>query len=181
MDSNTWNHLTVWKKIVQARLKMLSTKCAIIIYSRYHTMIDVCTTALIPAKRSSDDDSGFRHGFRVKAWLPLAQSAQAVSHDNTRLCQIVVSLWDCYIYADAVRTLSWIFSMYFLLSDGGSPRFVKKTVVELAMKPLHPTSIGNTFVIQPFLTQCSRRSPYFSKLKFSLYIYIYIYIYIYLV
>ncbi len=36
--------------------------------------------------------------------------------------------------------------MYFLLSDGGSPRLVKKTEVELAIKPLHPTLIGNTFV-----------------------------------
>ena len=42
--------------------------------------------------------------------------------------------------------------MYFLLSCGGSPRLVKKTEVELAMQPLHPTSIGNTFVIRPFLT-----------------------------
>ena len=55
--------------------------------------------------------------------------------------------------------------MYFLLSDGGSPRLVKKTEVELAIKPLHPTSIGNTFVIQPFLTHCSRRSSYFSNLR----------------
>ena len=80
------------------------------------------------------------------------QSAPAVSPDTTRLCQIVVALWDCQIYADAVRALSWIFSMYFLLSDGGSPRWVKKTEVELAIKPLHPTLIGNTFVIQPFQT-----------------------------
>ena len=54
--------------------------------------------------------------------------------------------------------------MYFLLSDGGSPRLVKKTEVELTIKPLHPTSIGNTFIIQPFLTHCSRRSSYFSNL-----------------
>ena len=110
-------------------------------------------TALLLTKPSSDDDSGFRHGFGPEASLPLAQSAPAVSHDTTRLCQIVVTLWDCHIHADAVRALSWIFSMHFLLSDGGSPRLVKKkTKVELAMKTLHPTSIGNTFVIQPFLT-----------------------------
>ena len=101
----------------------------------------------------------------TEASLPLAQSAPAVSHDITRLCQIVVALWDCQIHADAVRALSWIFSMYFLLSDGGGPRLVKKTEVELVIKPLHPTSIGNTFVIQPFLTHCSRRSSYFSNLR----------------
>ena len=50
--------------------------------------------------------------------------------------------------------------MHVLLSDGGSPRLVKKTEVELAIKPLHPTLIGNTFVIQSFRTQCSRRSSY---------------------
>ena len=134
-------------------------------YSRYHTITDVYTTALLLTKSSSDDDSGFRHGFGAETSLPLAQSAPAVSHDTTRLCQIVVALWDCQIHADAVRALSWIFSLYFLLSDGGSPRLVKKTEVELATKPLHPTSIGNTFVIQPFLTHCSRRSSYFSNLR----------------
>ena len=112
------------------------------VYSRYHIITDVCTTALLLTKPSSDDDSGFRHSFGTEASLPLAQSAPAVSHDTTRLCQIVVTLWDCHIHADAVRALSWIFSMYFLLSDGGSPRLVKKTEVELAMKPLHPTSMN---------------------------------------
>ena len=104
-------------------------------------------------------------GFGAEASLPQTQSAPAVSHDTTRLCQIVVTLWDCQIHADAVRALSWIFSMYFLLSDGGSPRLVRKTEVELAIKPLHPTLIGNTFVIQPFLTHCSRRSSYFSNFR----------------
>ena len=55
--------------------------------------------------------------------------------------------------------------MYFLLSDGWSPKLVKKKEVELAIKPLHPTSIGNTFVIQPFLTHCSCRTSYFSNLR----------------
>ncbi len=59
--------------------------------SRYHTITDVYTTALLLTKPSSDDDSGFRHGFGVKASLPLAQSTPAVSHDPTRLCQIVVN------------------------------------------------------------------------------------------
>ena len=97
---------------------------------KYHTITYVYTTALLLTKSSSDDDSGFRHGIGVEASLSLTQSAPAVSHNTTRLCQIVVSLWDCQIHADAVRALSWIFSMYFLLSDGGSPRLVEKTEVE---------------------------------------------------
>ena len=120
----------------------------------YHIITDVYTTALFLKKKktpSSDDVSGFRHGFGAEASLPLTQSAPAVSHDTTRLCQIVVALWDCQIHAGAVRALSWIFSMYFLLSNGGCPRLLKKTEVELAIKPLHPTSIGNTFVIYIFI------------------------------
>ena len=50
--------------------------------SRYHTISDVCTTALHLTKPSSDDDSGFRHGFGTEASLPLAQSAPAVYHDK---------------------------------------------------------------------------------------------------
>ena len=123
-------------------------------YRRYHTITGVYTAALLLTKPSSDDDSGFKHGFRAEASLQQAQSASALSHDTTRLCQIVVTLWDCQIHADAVRALSWIFTMYILLSDGGSSRLVKKTEVELAIKPLHLTLIGNTSVIQPFLTQC---------------------------
>ena len=138
--------------------------CVCVCDSRNHTITDVCTTALLLTEPSSDDDSGFRHGFGAEAPLPLAQSAPAVSHDTTRLCQIVVTLWDCHIHADAVRAFSWIFFMYFLSSNRGSPRLVKKTLVELTMKPLHPTSIGNRFVIQPYLTHCSRRSSYFFQL-----------------
>ena len=73
---------------------------------RYHTMTDVYTAALLPTKPSSDDDSGFRHGFRAEASLPLTQIAPAVTHNTTRLCWIDVTLWDCHIYADAVRALS---------------------------------------------------------------------------
>ena len=62
------------------------------VYRRYHTITDVYTTALLLTKLSSDDDSGFRHGFGAEASLPLAQSAPAVSQDTTRLCQIVVTL-----------------------------------------------------------------------------------------
>ena len=130
--------------------------------SRYHTITDVYTIALILTKPSSDDDSGFRHGFGAEASLPVAHSTPAVSDDTTRLCQIIVAQWDCQINAVADRALSWTFSMHSLLSDGESPRLVKKTEVESAIKPLHPTSIGNTFVIQAFLTHCSRRSSYFS-------------------
>ena len=108
----------------------LSIYIYIYIYrSRYHTITDVNTTALLLTKPSSDGDSGFRHGFRAEASLPLTQRASAVSDDTTRICQIVVAPWDCQINADAVGTLSWIFSMYFFLSDGGSPRLVKKTEV----------------------------------------------------
>ena len=123
------------------------------------------TIALHLRKPSSDCDSGFRHGFGAEASLPLAQRASAESHDTTRLCQIVVTLWDCHIHTDADRALSWIFSVYFLLSNWGSHRVVKKTEVELTIKPQYPTSVGNTFVIQPFLTHCSRRSSNFSNLR----------------
>ena len=103
--------------------------------------------------------------FRGRSIITTSPERPAVFYDTTRLCQIVVTLWDCHTHADAVRDLAWVFSMHFFLSDGGSPRLVKKTVVELAIKPLHPTSIGITFVIQPFLTHCSRRSSYFSHLR----------------
>ena len=61
--------------------------------SMYHTITDVYTTALFLTKPSSDDDSEFRHGFGAEASLPKKnQSAPAVSHHTTRLCQIVVAL-----------------------------------------------------------------------------------------
>ena len=50
------------------------------------------------------------------------------------------------------------------------------------MKPQHPSSMGNSFVIQPFLTHCTRISSYFSNLRWyaqsklsfmCLYLYIY--------
>ena len=107
---------------------------------RYYTITDVWITSLLPTKSSSDDDSGFRHSFGTEASLPLAQSTPAVYDDTTKLRLIVVTLWDCHIHTDAVKTLSWIFFMYFLLADGGSPRLVKNAKVDLAMKPLHPTS-----------------------------------------
>ena len=63
-----------------------------VIYSRYHTMTALYTTALLLTKPSSDDDSGFWHGFGAETSLPLAQIAPALSRDTTRLCQIVVTL-----------------------------------------------------------------------------------------
>ena len=87
-----------------------------------HTRTNLCLAALLLTKPSSDADSGFRHDFGSEASLQLAQSTPAVTHDTTRLCWIVITLWNCYIQADAVRALSWIFLMYFLLSDGESPR-----------------------------------------------------------
>ena len=97
----------------------------IYIYS-YHTMTDVYTAALLSTKPSSDDVSWFRHGFGgAEASLLLAQSAPAVTQDITRLCWIVITLWDCHIHADAVKALSWIFFRYFFLSNGEPPRLVK--------------------------------------------------------
>ena len=57
------------------------------------------------------------------------------------------------------------FFMHFLLSDGERTRLVKNAEVELVIKPRHATSIGNTLVIQLFFTYCSRRSSYFSNLR----------------
>ena len=76
-------------------------------------MTDARTAAFLPTKPSSDDDSGFRHGFEGS--LPLAQSVPAVTYDTTRLCWIVVTLWDRHIPVDAVRALSWNLLMYFFL------------------------------------------------------------------
>ena len=74
---------------------------------RYITITDLYTTALLLTKPSSDDNSGFRHGFGAEASLPLTQSAPAVTHGTTRLCQIVVALLNWEIHAHAVRSLSW--------------------------------------------------------------------------
>ena len=108
--------------------------------------------------------TGFTYVFRPEASLQLTQSAPAVNHDTTKLCWVDANLWDCYIHADVVIALSWIFFIYFFLSDRESPRLVKNMEVELVIKPRHLTSIGNTLVIQPFLTYYSHRSSYFSNL-----------------
>ena len=54
-------------------------------------MNDVCTTALLTTKPSSDDDSEFRHGFEAKASLTLVQNASAVTFNTTRLCWIIIA------------------------------------------------------------------------------------------
>ena len=72
-------------------------------------MTDVYTAALHPTNLSSDDNSGFMHGFGTEASLPLTQSTPAVTHDTTRLCCIDVILWERHIHTDAVRALSRIF------------------------------------------------------------------------
>ena len=57
-------------------------------------MTDLYTAVLLSIKLSSDDDSGFRHGFGADASLPQTQRAPAVTHDTTRLCWIDVTLRD---------------------------------------------------------------------------------------
>ena len=46
-----------------------------------------------------------------------------------------VGLLSLYRIADAVKALSWIFFMYFLLSEGERTILVKNVEVELVMKP----------------------------------------------
>ena len=90
-------------------------------------MTYVYKAVLLPTKPSSDGDSGFRHGFGAEASLPLTKSAPTVTHDITRLCCIDITRRDCHIHANSVRSLSWIFFMYFFMSDEESPRLVKNT------------------------------------------------------
>ena len=78
-------------------------------------MIGIYTAALLPTKSSSDDDSGFRHGFGAETSLQLIPSAPAVTHDTTRLHWINVTQWDYHIHTDAVSALSWIFFYVFPL------------------------------------------------------------------
>ena len=44
-------------------------------YYIYHTVTDVCIAALVPTKPSTDDDFGFRHGFRAEALLSSGKNA----------------------------------------------------------------------------------------------------------
>ena len=46
-------------------------------------MTDFYTAALLQTKPSTDDDSGFKHGFGAEASLPLIQSAPVVTRDTT--------------------------------------------------------------------------------------------------
>ncbi len=90
---------------------------------RYHTITDVYTTALLLTKPSSDDDSGFRHGFEVEVTLLLIQGAPAIPHYTIRfvglssLCRNAVSI---------LIRLSFMLNpfvyVYFLLSVGETSR-----------------------------------------------------------
>ena len=124
---------------------------------RYHTMTDVYTPALFPTKPSSDDDSGFRHGFGTEASLPLTLCTSVVTHNTTRPYWIGVTQWDCHIHTDAVRALSWIFFYIFPLVWW----WKSKISQEYGGGVGNETLAGNTLVIQPFLTLCSCRSSIF--------------------
>ena len=119
---------------------------------------------MLPIKFSSDDP-GFRHGFGPEASLPLTQGAPAVSYNTTRLYWMVFDLYECHICSDAVTVLFWIFFIYSLFSAGKSPSLVKNVEVAFEIKPRHPISREIMSVDQPFLTHCSRRSLYFSNLR----------------
>ena len=118
---------------------------------------------MLPTKSSSDDDSGFSHGFGAEASLSLTQGAPAVSHNTTRLYWMVFDQYECHNRSDAITVLFWIFFIYSLFSAGESPSLVKNVEVEFEIKPRHPISRGNMSVDQPFLIHSSRRSLYFSN------------------
>ena len=67
----------------------------------------------------------------------------------SRHYQIDVALWDCQIHADAVGALSWIFSMYFLLSDVVSFVFLWclyfHAYVQLIFSSQHPKNKDGLF------------------------------------
>ena len=113
-----FSNLDIHKFYHRYRLHLVSHITMLYIYIYiyiYHAMTDACTTALLPKKPSSDDNSWFRHGFKTEPSLPLSQSTVVVTHYTTRLFGIVVALWDCHIHADAVRAVSWILFYVFLL------------------------------------------------------------------
>ena len=120
---------------------------------------------MLPVKSSSDDDPGFRHGFRAEASLPLTQGAPAVSHNITRLYWMVFNLYECRIHSDAVTASFWIFFIYSLFFAGVSQILVKNVEVAFKIKPRHPISRGNMSADQSFLVHCSRGSSYFSNFR----------------
>ena len=61
------------------------------------------TAVLFPTKLSSDDGSEFSHSSGAEASLALTQSTPVIPHDTTTLCWFYVTLWNCHIYADAIR------------------------------------------------------------------------------
>ena len=150
----------------------------IYIYMYIYTKTSAKEAVLLPVKSSSDDDPGFRLGFKTEASSPLTQGAPAVSHNTTRLYWMVFNLYECHIRSDAVTALFWIFFyLYSLFFAGVSPILFKNVEVAFEIKPRHPISRGNMSVDQSFLVHCSRKSSYFSNFCW-IYIYIYIYIYI---
>ena len=103
-------------------------------------MTDVCTVALLPTKPSSDDDSGLRHSFGVKASLPLAWSDPAVTIPPD-------FVGFSSLYGIAISTLMqlepYLGSFLCISSCLTEKVLVKNMEVELVMKPQHPTTIGN--------------------------------------
>ena len=87
VDYSSAEGMSLWTSVFGQPLR-IQRYIYIYIY-RYHTITDVCTTALLPTKPSLDADSRFRHNFGAETSLPLAQSTAALFHDTTRLCQIV--------------------------------------------------------------------------------------------
>ena len=108
----------------------------------------------------------FRHGFRAKASLLLTQNAPAVNYNTTRLCWIVVTQWDYHIHSDAIRALSRIFFMYFLLSDGVGN---ETSACNLDSKYIGYPAISDTLFLQIFIFFNSR---WCAQSKFSSNIYI---------
>ena len=102
---------------IRVKLTAYKGMCECIYLYMYYTMTDVYTTVMLPTKPSSIDGFGFRPGFGAEALFPVTQSAQAVTHDTTRLCWINVTQCDCPIHADTVSLILDLF-IYLLLSDG---------------------------------------------------------------
>ena len=87
-------------------------------YQKLYTKTATKEAALLPVKSSSDDDSGFRHGFGAEASLPLTQSAPAV--------YIYV-----YIYTNFIKHNRHFMSTYFLLDPFEFPYYFYRIRGEL--------------------------------------------------
>lgn len=80
------------------------------------------TIVLLPTKPSSDDDSGFKHGFGARSII--TTSPKQLSHISQYYKTMLdcCNLWDCYVHTDENNILPCIFFMYFSLFDGGRLR-----------------------------------------------------------